>query len=267
MGQPIIIDNKAGAGGIIGSEFAARAAPDGYTLLAGTMSTHAINVGVYKKLPYDPIKSFVPITRTNAFPSVLVVPSSLKVSSMAELLAFAKRANRPLSAATGGTGTTPHLAAEMLRMATKMDILSVPYKATGTYVPDVMAGTIDMTFANVPSVLGQIKAGRLTALAVTSTTRSPLLPTVPTMIEAGLDGVTMSIWIALFAPTGTPEAIVQKVSAATRKALEMPAVRQGLVNDGSQVETDPSSSAFASFLGTEIPRWVGVTRAAGIVPE
>lgn len=267
LGQSIVIENKPGAGGIIGTEFVAKSPPDGYTLLAGTMSTHAINVGAYKSLPYDPVKDFAPISRTNSFPSVLVVSSSLGVSNVKELIALAKQRSQPLTAASGGPGTTPHLAAVLLGSAAGIDLLNVSYKNTNQYLPDVMAGRVDMVFGNVPSVLPHIRGGRLKALAITTPERSPLLPEVPTFAESGLKDAEMSIWIAFFAPAGTPPSILARLNGAVRQSLSFDDVRQGLINDGSQVESDESPNAFGAFVKNEVDRWVKIVRAAGAMAD
>ncbi len=267
LGQPVVIDNKSGAAGIIGSDFVAKAPPDGYTLLLGTFSTHVLNVGTYKSLPYDPIDGFVPISRTNTFPNVLVVPASLGVSTLAELLALARNTPEPLSYTSGGTGTTPHLAAEMLSMRTAVKLLHVPYKESGTALADVLAGRVNMTFLAISLADAHVRAGRLKALAVAGTERSPLLPEVPTFTESGVANMDMSIWVGIFAPKGTPTDIADKLNRAVRIVVQSEEVQSSLRTAGTQAELDASSVDFLRFLKADTSKWLQVVKAAGVVPQ
>lgn len=262
--QSIFIENRQGAGGIIGSEAGAKAAPDGYTLLIGTMNTHGVNAGLYKRLPYDPIKSYAPISRIAAFPNVLVVPATAGISSLKELIAQANQAKSPLTYSSTGTGTTIHLAGEMFQKAANVKLLHVPYADGSQYLPDLVAGRTDMTFGNLPQVLPFIKSGKLVPVAITTAQRSPLLPNVPTMEEAGFKDAEMSIWIGLFAPAGTPQDVVDALNAAANKALVQPSIKESFAADGMSTASDSSSADFARFLVSDVQKWIKVVKDSGI---
>ncbi|CAN5462797.1 tripartite tricarboxylate transporter substrate binding protein [soil metagenome] len=268
LNQAIVVENRAGAGGAVGSDFVARAPADGYTLLAGTLNTHAMNPWLYRNLPYDPVRDFVPITRITTFPNVLVVPSSLKVNTLAELVALAKqRKDRPLTFGSGGVGTTAQLSAELLKQTVGIEALHIPYQGTSQAMADVLAGRVDMIFGNIPVVLPHIKSGALHALAITSLTRSPLLPDVPTVEELGIKSAEISVWIALFAPKGTPPDIVNAISRTALAALDKPEVQQGFAQDGADPVRDATSADFARVLKADIDRWGKVVKASGVTPE
>ncbi len=232
--QPVVVENRPGAGATIGSDYAAKAKPDGYTLLLGANASHAVNVA-FMKLNYDPVKSFEPISLVAAVPSVLSVRPSLAPQSVAELIAQAKAKPGGFTYTSAGVGTTGHIGMEMLASMAGIQLVHVPAKGPGQAVQDVMAGHVDMLIESIALSAPVVKDGRLRALAVTSQTRSPALPDVPTLNEAGVNGYELLLWFALFAPAGTPQEIVNKVHAETVRTFADPAVRDPLVRDGVTV--------------------------------
>lgn len=267
LGKPVVVENRPGAGGSIGADYVSKAQPDGYTLLMGTINTHAFNAGLYKQLPYDPNQSFEPITRVISFSNVLVVPNSLNVSTMKGLMEAARSSAKPLAYASLGTGSSAHLAGELLASEGSVSLVHIPYKDVAQYVPDVLDGRVEMTFGNIPTFLTYIKSGKVKALAVASAERSPLLPSVPTLAEVGFKEGEMPLWIGLFAPRGTPTPIVEALNKAARKALESPELRKAIAEDGSRVEFDASPAEFRAFVEKESRRWGAVMKAAGIAPQ
>jgi tripartite-type tricarboxylate transporter receptor subunit TctC len=266
LGQPVIIENKAGASGTIGSAFVAQAAPDGYTLVLGNIGTHAINAAIFKKLAYDPVKDFVPISHAvNVRYAVMVGPKQ-KVATLSELIAVARQNPGKLNYASGGAGQGPHLGGELMKRVANIDIVHIPYKGGGPMMAALLGGEVDLMITDIPSVIGQIKAGTLRALAVTSEKRSVALPDIPTTAEAGLPGFEMYAWQALFAPAGTPPAIVEKVNAAFVQALKSPDVAQRIVGSGSEVVAS-TAAELGAFQKSEIAKWIKVVRDAGIQPE
>jgi tripartite-type tricarboxylate transporter receptor subunit TctC len=267
LGQPVIVENRPGAGGSIGADYVAKSAPDGYTLLMGTINTNAFNSGLYRQLPYDAVASFEPITRVTSFSNVLVVPNTLNAGTLKELIDVAMRSPRPLAYASLGAGSSAHLAGELLASETRLHLLHIPYKDVAQYVPDVLNGRVDMTFANIPTFLPYIRSGKVRALAVASAERSPLLPNVPTLAEAGLKEGEMPLWIGLFAPKGTPAGIVLTLNKAARQALQNPELQKAIAEDGSRVEVDATPAGFRAFVDRENGRWKAVMKAAGIVAQ
>lgn len=263
LGQQFIIENKAGAGGNIGSEGVARSDPDGYTLVMGTVGTHAINPSLYVRMPYDHIKDFVPVAFVAGVPNVLEVnPQKVKAKTVQEFIAEAKAAKPPLTMASSGNGTSIHLSGEMFKQATGVDLVHVPYRGSGPAVNDLVGGQVDVMFDNLPSSIGQIRAGALRPIAVTSAQRSPALPDVPTIAESGVPGFDASSWFALFAPAGTPKAVVDKLNAEVLKALQDPAVKQRYAEVGAEMR--PMTPAeFASFVKSETEKWAKVVKASG----
>ena len=260
--QPIVIENRAGAGGSIAAEAVARSAPDGYALLMASSSTHGANPSVYPKLPYDPIKDFAPIVLVATNPNVLVVPPSLGVNTLDELIALAKRKPGELTYASGGTGTSMHLSGEVLGMLGGVKIQHVPYKSTPDAINAALAGSVSMTFASAPTVMSQVKAGRLKALGVTSEKPLSSLPDVPPLAAQGLTGFDVSAWFGLAAPAGTPEPIINQLNAETMAVLAMPDVREKFASLGM----DPLGSTpaeFGAFIRSEIKRLGEVVRASG----
>jgi tripartite-type tricarboxylate transporter receptor subunit TctC len=262
--QPVVIENRAGAGGNIGADAVAKSAPDGYTLLMGTVGTHAINQALFaqsgSKMPFDPAKDFVPITLVAGVPNVMVINPKLPVNSVEEFIAYAKARPGQLNMASSGNGTSIHLAGELFKTVTGTYMVHFPYRGSAPAVTDLIAGNMNVMFDNLPSALPHIKSGRLKALAVTSRTRSPALPNVPTVEEAaGLKGFDASSWFGLFAPAGTPRPIVDKVQADVARALSQPEVRERFVGQGA----DPGGNTpdqFAAFIRAETDKWTRVVK-------
>lgn len=232
-GQSVVVDNKGGAGGNVGLEIASRAKPDGYTLLTGNVGTQSINPTLYKKLNYNPDTAFVPIGQFAELPFVLAVTASLPVANARELVAMAKAQPEKLTYASSGNGGSPHLSAETFKIATGTKILHVPYKGGGAAMTDLISGNVHMLFASVLEMSAHIKAGKLKALAITSKQRVSALPDVPTLQESGITGAESGSWLGLLAPAGTPQAIVDKISAGLQQVIAMPDVQQQLLGQGA----------------------------------
>jgi len=263
LGQPVVIDNRPGAGGSIGAEAAARAAPDGYTLMMGHLGTLAVNPAIYKNLPYDPVTSFAPVSLMAIVPSVLVVNPSLPVTSAAELIAYAKAHPGKLAYGSAGSGSTSHLTTEYFKLVTGTDILHVPYKGVGPMLTDLVSGQLSMGLNGAPAVMAHVSAGRLRPLAVTSAKRLEALPRVPTLDEAGVRGFDASGWYGVVAPAGTPRAIVTKVNAEIGRAMQTPELRSRLDNEGA-LPAAGTPEAFGAFIRAEIARWDAVLKRAGV---
>lgn len=264
LGQPVVVENKAGAAGLIGSDEVRRAAPDGHALLMGTVSSHAIAPAVYRKMPYDPVADFAPIARTVLTPYIVTVNAQVPARTLAELIALAKSKPGGLSFGSSGNGTTPHLAGELFNTMAGTKLVHVPYKGSAPMVADLLGGQVQVAFDN--TVIPHIRSGRLRGLAVTGPARLDAVPDVPTPAEAGLPGYEAVGWMALFAPKGTPEAIVARVQAETARALDAPDVREKLAGMGFQGGAG-TPAQLADYLKAEIAKWASVARGAGIVPE
>ena len=265
-GKAVVVDNKAGAGGNVGTAEAARAKADGYTLLMGTVSTHAINQSVYSQLPYDPVQDFAPVTLVIPVPNILELNPAFAdkhdIRSVADLIAYLKANPGKVNMASTGNGTSTHLSGELFQAMTDTKMTHVPYKGSSPALTDVMAGSADLIFDNLPSSMGFLKADRLRPLAVTTTTRSPALPNVPTMAEAGVKGYEASSWFGLLAPAGTPPAIVDKIQRDVARALQQDSVKQQLRAQGAE-PSGITPAEFKTFMARETEKWAQVVRQSG----
>jgi tripartite-type tricarboxylate transporter receptor subunit TctC len=265
LGQPIIIENKGGAAGNVGTELAARAPADGYNILF-TLSSHTINPKLYDKLPFDVEKDFVPISMATLIPQILVVHPSVPANNVQELIALAKAQPGKLNFASVGTGSPGHIAGELFKLKTGIDIVHVPYKGGGPAVTDTIGGQVQMLFVSMPAVWQHVKSGRVKAIAVTSAKRSVTAPDVPTFVESGVPEVVVDSWYGAFAPAKTPPAIVAQLNAAMVKVLAIPAVKEKLLAQGA--EPSPTTQAeFDKVVKDELAKWEYVIKAANIRPE
>ncbi len=261
-GQPVVIENRPGAGGNIGSEAVAKSPGDGYTLLMGTVGTHGINPSLYKKMPYDAVKDFAPVTLVALVPNILVVHPSVPAKSVAELIALAKKQPGKLTYASSGNGTSIHLSGALFESLTGVQMVHVPYKGSAPAVTDLLGGQVNMMFDNMPSALPHVKAGKLRPLGVTSAKRSPAVPDVPTIAEAGVKGYEASSWFGVLAPAGTPKDIVAKLNAEIAKSLGTPEMKEKLSSQGAEpVGNTPEQ--FGAFIRAEIDKWAKVVKASG----
>ncbi len=262
LGQSVVIDNRAGGATVIGTDIVARAPADGYTLLI-TTGTHAVNATLHPKLPFDPIRSFAPVSLLATAPNVLVVHPSTPVKRVSELVGLAKRRPGELSYSSSGNGGTGHLAMELLKQTAGLDIVHIPYKGAGPAVTAVVSGEVALSITNLIAALPQIKAQRLRALAVTSARPSAVLPDVPTIADSGFPGFDASGWFAVFAPAGTPAPIIDKLSDAIRAVLDLPEVRQHLAAQGAEASAS-SPEELAERVRVEVERWRRVLSHANI---
>ena len=261
-GQNVVVENKPGAGGNIGADFVAKATPDGYTVVMGALSTHAVNPSLYSKMPYDAQKDFAPITRVAITPNVLVVNPALPVNSVKELIAYAKAHPGKLSFGSGSTGSAGHLAGELLKVDAGIDMVHVPYKGAAPAMQALLAGDTQLMFDNLANAMAQVKAGKLRALAVTTAERSKLAPELPTMAEAGVAGFDISTWFGLFAPAGTPPEIVGKWNSDVVRILDSPEMRERLIAQGAEAAPD-SPVDFARFVASELTKYARIVKASG----
>jgi tripartite-type tricarboxylate transporter receptor subunit TctC len=263
LGQPVVVENIVGAGGTQGSGHVSRAAADGYTILLGSVATHAIAPGVYPKLPYDPIAGFAPISQLTRGPLVLAVGPQVKAASVTELTALAKASPGAMNYASTGNGTAVHVAGELFKSTAGINVAHVPYRGGGQAMTALMAGEVAWIIGNTQFVVPQVTGGKVRALAVTGDRRLAALPDVPTFAQAGLPGVDVVTWFGLFAPAGTPQEVVQQLNAAAIEALKSDAVRQSLAALGDE-PVGSSTAEFTAFVKAEHQRWVQITRSAGI---
>lgn len=261
--QTVVVDNKPGQGGGIGASFVAKAAPDGYTLFGGTISTHAINASLYKNLSYDPVKDFEPVALVAFLPNVLLVDPALGVNSVAELIALLKKDEKRRIFASSGAGTSTHLAGEMFADLIGVPLTHIPYKGTPPAMIDVSSGQVTFMFDQMTAALPLLQAGKLKLLAVTTGKRIALAPNTPTMIEAGVPNFEMSSWQAIFAPKGTPKPIVQKLSSEIAKALRQPDVQAKLHGQLGMELVGGSPEELAALMAREIPRWAALVKKSG----
>ena len=265
LGQPFVVENKPGAGNMIGIEAVARSPGDGYTLLF-VASTLALNSVLYKKVPYDPVKDFAPITLAATAPNVLIVNPALPARSLAEFIALAKSKPGALSYGTPGIGTSPHLSMELLKSMAGIDIVHVPYRGTAAAVTDLIGGQIAVTFANALTAKPQVDSGRVRALAVSGPKRIEALPAVPPLAEAGVPGYEAMQWYGLAAPAGTPAPAIARLNAEAVKALQSDEMKEKLALDGAQ-PVGSSPAEFAALIKSELEKWTRVARAAQIPPQ
>jgi tripartite-type tricarboxylate transporter receptor subunit TctC len=263
LGQTVIVENKAGAGGNLGAEAVARAEPDGHTLMFGTSGPLAINVSLYKKIAYDPQKSFAPVIQLGHLPNVLVVNPKLPVKNVAELVAYGKAHPGTLSYASSGNGASSHLAGVLFNKLAGTDFLHVPYKGTGPALNDLLGGQVGMTFTDVLTAAPHVKAGKLKALGVTTLGRSQALPEVPTVAEQGVAGFDVSVFFGIVAPASTPRDVIDKLNRAFVEVLKQPEVRKTLLAQGLEFAPSSTPEQLAGFIRSEVAKWRDVVASSG----
>jgi tripartite-type tricarboxylate transporter receptor subunit TctC len=266
VGQPVLVENRPGAGGNIGSDYVAKAAPDGYTLLMGASGPLAVNVSLFATMPFDPRRDFVPIVQITAAPLVLVVPAASPIRSVADLLAEARKPGARVNYGSAGPGSPQHVTAELFKHMAKVDMTHVPYKSAGQSIADLVGGQLSASFEAMIPALPHIKAGKLRALAVTGAERSPLLPDVPTVAEAGVPGFESTAWYGVVAPAGTPPEIAQRLNAEFARVLSQPDVKQRITELGG-LQVSLTAESFGKLINAEIDKWAVVVKAAGIKVE
>lgn len=266
LGQQIVIDNRGGAGGVVGAETAARAAGDGYTLLLAAIGTHALNPSLHRNLPYDPVKDFRAISLVALSPLLLVVNPSLPVQGIQDLVSLAKAKPKRLNYASGGTGSSPHFAAALFNMMAGLDITHIPYKGAGPALTDLIAGQVEMMFGSMPPTLPHVRSGRIRALAVSTKTRSSAAPGVPTVAESGVAGYDVSVWYGVVAPAQTPAAIVEKLSRSMNATLMSKELKEIFSREGMD-PTPSSPQEFSRFIVAELEKYARLVKSGAIRAE
>jgi tripartite-type tricarboxylate transporter receptor subunit TctC len=261
-GQPVIVDNRPGAGGNIGADYVAKSPPDGYTLVMGTVGTHAINASLYSKMPYDPVRDFVPVILVAQTPNLLVVNNNVPAKTVQELIEYAKAHPAKVFFGSPGIGTSIHVSGELFNTMAGVKTVHVPYKGRQFAIPDLLAGQIQMMFDNMPSALPLAKEGKLRALAVTSAKRHPAAPDIPTMSESGLPGFDATSWFAVYAPAGTPADVVAKLNTEFNRIMTLADVREKLAGIGLDV-AGGSPEVLAAYTRSELAKWAKVVRESG----
>jgi tripartite-type tricarboxylate transporter receptor subunit TctC len=261
LGQAVLVDNRAGAGGTIATDSVAKAPADGYTLLQNSITTHGVGPHLYAKLPYDPVKDFAPVSGLALLPLIMAVNAELPARNVNELVRFSK--TNPLNFASSGNGGAPHMAAELFKSETGASITHVPYKGSGPAVADLVGGRVQMMFDAAPSLIQHVKSGKLRVLAAASAQRNRLLPEVPTFAELGYPKVAVSLWYGLLAPAGTPRPVIDRLNRETVKALDSADVREKLLAQGAEPMPGPPE-AFGAFMREEMAKWAPVVKQAGV---
>jgi tripartite-type tricarboxylate transporter receptor subunit TctC len=263
LGQGVVVDNRTGAGGTVGTETAARAAPDGYTLLMGGIGTLALSPSLQKNLPYDANRDFAPVTLLVTIPYVVVVHPSLRANSIRELIALAKAKPGEINYGSGGNGSAPHLAAELFKTMADVRITHVPYKGSTPAITDTISGQVQLTFTGIPSVMAHLKSGRLRPIGVTSAKRTTALPEVQTITESGVPGYEVNPWFGVLLPARTPPALVSRLNGEILKVLQIPAMRERFAAEGFEAAGN-TPAQFAAYIKTEQVKWAKVIKDAGI---
>ena len=265
LGQPVIVENRPGAGGVTGSDFVARAAPDGHTLVMGVTGSHGVSISLNPRLPYHPLRSFEPVSRVVSAPLVIVVGSAVPARTLAEYVAAARAKPGEITHSSPGVGTSMHLTGEMFNAAAGTQLVHIPYKGSAGAINDLMGGQVQSMFSDFLVALPHVESGRIRALAVTSARRHPLMPNVPTVAESGYPGFEALSWQGLFAPAGTPREVVERLNAETQKALASPDIRDFFSRQGFEVGGN-TPAEFRAFIEAEIPKWAKVVKEAGLTP-
>ena len=262
LGQTVVVDNKAGAGGNIGGALAAKAPADGYTLFMGTVGTHAINAALYKKMPFDHVKDFAPLSRVANVPNLLVAHPSQPFKTVPEMIAYAKANPGKINFGSPGNGASPHLSGELFKSMAKVELTHIPYKGSAPAVSDLLGNQIAIMFDNMPSVIPHVRSGKLRAIAISTAKRSPELPDVPTIAEAGVPGYEAVSWFGLFAPAATPKPVLDKLSTALSKVLANPEVQKKISAQGGETVNE-TPAQFAAFIRSETTKWGKVVKESG----